>query len=205
MSDDLQRLIVVRPAKTREDRSYLASIFDRVERAVPAALLDWEGRVDDWCTEYKVGTPAARVLEVDLITAVYLFDQTAERVVLAYGISTLPERPRDKNRMRGFPDVKGGARKLLGEDVVPFDRGHFLSHATGGPLDMNLFPQRRDVNQGRNGWGRYRSMERYAAAHLGTFQFSRPTYCDHSWIPEQLEYGVLKEDGAWWLETFPNR
>ena len=47
-----------------------------------------------------------------------------------------------------------------------YDKGHFIAHGFGGPIDVNLFPQRR-------GWHEegepYRQMERYVAANPGTF------------------------------------
>ncbi|HEX8831883.1 MAG TPA: hypothetical protein VF705_11995, partial [Longimicrobium sp.] len=59
-----------------------------------------------------------------------------------------------------------------------------MAHSMGGSLDINIFPQRSAVNRGRSPEGkRYRAMERYAAAHPGTFVFSRPLYGDHTWVP----------------------
>jgi hypothetical protein len=93
-------------------------------------------------------TPTASLLEINLVTAVYWFDRTDERAVIAYGISTKPEKPRDLSRMRRFPDVSVGVNRVMGDLAFPVDRGHLISHAAGGELDINLFPQRRELNRG---------------------------------------------------------
>lgn len=78
-------------------------------------------------------------------------------------------RTRDASRIRGFP----------GSDERR-DRGHFLAHASGGGLDINLFHQNALLNRGWSPEGRrYRQMEQYAARHEGTLFFSRPIYEDH--------------------------
>ena len=42
------------------------------------------------------------------------------------------------------------------------DKGHFIAHAIGGGLDMNIFSQARDLNRGISEQGKvYRLMERY--------------------------------------------
>jgi hypothetical protein len=51
-------------------------------------------------------------------------------------------------------------------------------------LDVNLFPQRREVNRGWSDEGKlFRKMERYAAEHPGTFCFARPICRDLSRRP----------------------
>lgn len=108
--------------------------------------------------------------------------------------------------MRGFPDVNVSVRKVLDDGAFPADRGHFLGHASGGILDINLFPHRRALNRGWSTEGkRFRSMERYVTQHLGAFFYHRPQYDDVSWIPQLLEYGVLLEESKWWVETFRNK
>ena len=108
--------------------------------------------------------------------------------------------------MRRFPDVNIGVRKVLGDRALPSDRGHFLGHASGGVLDINLFPQRRDLNRGWSEEGKlFRRMELYVANHAGLFFYHRPMYDDATWIPAKLEYGLLMEDERWWIEQFQNR
>lgn len=121
-----------------------------------------------------------------------------DRVVAAYGLSRRAESERDASRIRGFGAIGGTARG-------PMDKGHFMAHSMGGSLDINIFPQRSEVNRGRSARGRiYRSMERYAATHPGTFVFSRPIYGDDSWVPHALEYGILLPEPRFWIERFPN-
>jgi hypothetical protein len=141
---------------------------------MPDVLKAFESDVDMWCDEYVVEHPTASLLEINLVTAVYWFDRTDERVVIAYGISTKPEKPRDLSRMRKFPNVSIGVNRVMGELAFPVDRGHFISHAAGGDLDINLFPQRRELNRGWSEEGKlYRKMERLTA-HPGTFHFTGP-------------------------------
>ncbi len=121
-----------------------------------------------------------------------------DRVVAAYGIAKAPEAKRDASRIRGFGTIGGLARGRM-------DKGHLIAHSMGGSLDINVFPQRPEVNRGRSAAGkRYRAMERYAAAHPGTFVFSRPIYGDETWVPHALEYGVLLPEARIWVERFPN-
>jgi len=184
----------------------LDSLFARCGRAAPSALESWESRVQSWCGAYESVEPNATILEFDLEVGVYLFDQTLGRVVLAYAVSCPALHKRDAARMRGFPDVSLSVRSALGERAFLADRGHFLGHASGGQLDVNLFPQSRTLNRGWSEQGKiYRRMERFVAANLGTFFYHRPVYDDSTWIPRALEYGVLRADRDWWTAEFDNR
>lgn len=120
-----------------------------------------------------------------------------DRVVAAYGLSKAPESKRDASRIRGFGPI--------GRDRGATDKGHLMAHSMGGSLDINVIPQRPEVNRGRSAEGRrYRAMERYAAKHPGTLVFSRPIYADDTWVPHALEYGVLLPEPGLWVERFPN-
>jgi hypothetical protein len=201
---DLHRIIVVSP--TRTEQSYLLGIFESVGRQLPEPLQTFEQDVDGWCDAYTAGYPDAELLEINLVSAVYWFDRRHERVVAAYGISTSPDGPRDVNRIRRFPDVSIGVRKVMGDQAFPVDRGHFLSHAAGGELDINLFPQRRELNRGWSEQGKlYRRMEQSAADDPGTFHFHRARYNDETWIPNTLEYGILRQDEEWRIKSFDNK
>jgi hypothetical protein len=201
---DLHRIIVVSP--TRTGGSYLAGIYASAGLPLPDVLRSFEREVDSWCDDYVSQHQRAVLLEVNLVTAVYWFDRTDERVVVAYGLSTRPEKPRDLSRMRRFPNVSIGVNRVMGDLAFPVDRGHFISHAAGGELDINLFPQRRELNRGWSEEGKlYRKMERLAAHHPGTFHFHRARYDDDTWIPSTLQYGVLGEDETWWIEDFENK
>ncbi|MGQ0572141.1 MAG: hypothetical protein ACT4P5_21765 [Armatimonadota bacterium] len=108
--------------------------------------------------------------------------------------------------MRGFPNVNVSIRQTLGESGFFADKGHFLGHASGGILDINLFPQRRALNRGWSSDGRqFRKMEQYVATHPGVFFYHRPLYDDETWIPHSLEYGVVLDESSWWVATFRNK
>ena len=81
-----------------------------------------------------------------------------------------------------------------------------MGHASGGQLDINLFPHRRELNRGWSAEGKvFRALEKYVADNPGTFFYHRPIYDDDSWIPATLEYGVLKENKVWCVEAFANK
>jgi pimeloyl-ACP methyl ester carboxylesterase len=127
------------------------------------------------------------------------------RIVAVNGFSTPITEKRDASRMRYFMNSwvrEFGAHR----NELPFDKGHFIAHSIGGQIDNGIFAQRRDINRGWHELGRlYRSMERFALNNPGVFVFSRPIYGDGSTCPFFIEYGILKADGTWWVEVFPNR
>jgi len=87
-----------------------------------------------------------------------------------------------------------------------YDKGHFIAHGFGGPIDVNLFPQRRDINRGWGDAGKpYRQMEKFVAANPGSFVFSRPLYTDLSFCPTGLEYGYCTTSLDFVVKQFPNR
>jgi hypothetical protein len=185
--------------------SALLALYQRTGRLPPAVLANWEDRVDAWCGEYEQDFPDAELSEMNMDLAVFQFDHTAERVTLAYAVSVHQLMRRDTGRMRGFPNVNASVRRVLGDQAFVADKGHFLGHASGGILDINLFPQRRELNRGWSEEGkRFRSMERHVAEHPGVFFYHRPLYRDDTWIPASLEYGVLVDDVRWWVERFRN-
>ncbi|MBR0800717.1 hypothetical protein JQ615_35685 [Bradyrhizobium jicamae] len=166
----------------------------------------------------------------------FLFDVGAERVVAAFGITRYNPGSRDSARMAGFLGQAGstdlqriilqagsaqGARNRLEKAQLTwrdrffqayghhYDRGHFISHRQGGGLDINLFPQLADINQGRTRLGaEYRAMEKACVAKHGVdpvFCCSRPIYNDDSWVPVALEYAVIYSAQRIEFRTFPNR
>lgn len=163
---------------------------------------------DEWVTTYHdMSSHSPTVLQIHYHGFTFLYDQASangsdveDRLVAAYGWSIANETKKDESRMKGF---LGGGIDMPGKGK--FDKGHVLAHSMGGGLDINLFPQRPELNRGRSEAGRvYRRMEKYAATHVGTFVFSRMIYCDHSWVPSSLEYGVLLKDNKLWVEWFEN-
>jgi hypothetical protein len=144
--------------------------------------------------------------EINLDFAVFIFDHALERVALAYAVSVEQLMKRDSSWMRGFPNPNVSTQRILGRKAFRADKGHFLGHASGGRLDINLFPQRRELNRGWSKEGKeFRKMERYVAEHPGTFFYHRPIYGDENWVPKALEYGVLEQDAQWWVKTFANK
>ena len=169
-------------------------------------LADWPTTLEGLLSEYEKVNLKSDLTQMNLDLAYFVFDLTAERVVLAYAFSTPSLTKRDASRIRGFPNVNASVKKMMGDRVFQADKGHFLGHASGGTLDINLFPQRRELNRGWSEQGkRYRTMERYVADRKGTFFYSRPIYDDESWIPEALEFAVLTEERGWWIDLFNNR
>jgi hypothetical protein len=126
------------------------------------------------------------------------------RIVAVHGFSSIVGDPRDHARLRYHGDnlIRGYGET---RKHYPFDKGHFMGHKLGGQIDNGIFAQRRDVNRG---WGEHRGffqMERYAQANPGSFVFCRPIYGDGSSCPYYIEYGILRPDKTWWVQTFPNR
>jgi hypothetical protein len=186
--------------------SGMSTLYEGAGRPIPAALAKWDDRVSDWCDEYAETFKGAQLSETKLDFAVFIFDHILERVTLAYAISVEQLMKRDASRMRGFPDPNVSAKRLLGAKAFRADKGHFLGHASGGELDINLFPQRRELNRGWSQEGKeFRNMERYVANHPGTFFYHRPIYNDETWVPQFLEYGVLEDDARWRVKTFANK
>lgn len=162
---------------------------------------------DEWLAAYyDMSSHNPMVLQFPYQGFIYLFDQASantsdvdDRLVAAYGISSKEKYKKDKNRQREF---LGGGLDILGKGK--FDKGHVIARSIGGGLDVNLVPQRSELNQGTSEAGKiYRRMEDHAEKHPGTFVFSRLIYNDDSWVPSALEYGIMK-DGRLWVEWFEN-
>jgi hypothetical protein len=125
------------------------------------------------------------------------------RVVGAFGISNMNVNPRNRSTMRRWI---GKTTEIFSPYGNNYDKGHFIAHASGGPIDVNLFPQRRDINRGIGEPGkRYRDMEKYIVANPGTFVFSRPIYNDLSFCPNQIEFGFCDNNLIFTHYCFPNR
>jgi hypothetical protein len=120
-------------------------------------------------------------------------DAREDRLVVAFAVSQRQNAARPESRMKGFPKANGRG-----------DKGHFIAHASGGGADINLFFQNVQLNRGGSEQKRYRAMERFVAAHPGTFFFSRPIYADASARPAELEFGVLMSDLRFDVEIFVN-
>ncbi|HEX3025516.1 MAG TPA: hypothetical protein VHP12_09910 [Chitinophagaceae bacterium] len=125
------------------------------------------------------------------------------RVVGVYGMSHTKVDLGNRKMMRKYLGKSSQAFKHFGEH---YDKGHFIAHYSGGPIDINLFPQKREVNRGWSIEGKkYRAMEKYAAANPGTFIFSRPIYKDFSCCPYEIEFGYCDADFSFVVDVFPNK
>ncbi|MEZ4702712.1 MAG: hypothetical protein R2834_20430 [Rhodothermales bacterium] len=124
------------------------------------------------------------------------------RMVAAYGVSNPNEGARDDYRLRGWV---GATETYFGKE---WDKGHFIAHSIGGAVDLvelNVFLHLRSLNRGWSDQGkRFRSMERACSRRAGTFCFHRPLYDDASNRPARLEFGLLREDGTFWIDLFDN-
>jgi len=164
-----------------------------------------------WCAAYDQMTQwRNNIVQVTLGTYEYLFDLASEapnskvedRLVVVYGMSSSNLGPRDASRMKGwmgshFKDRHGR----------PMDKGHAMSHRSGGGLDINLFPQRPQVNRGFGNCEhdlRFRAMEKETLKPPGTFCFMRFIYRSSTWFPAKIEYGLVRVDGSLCVEEFDN-
>jgi len=173
----------------------------------------------EWASAYRESsTHQTNILRIRIGGFEYLFDYASElaelesveenksiesRLVAVHGKSQTEKRKRKDSIM---------SRQPLGpiEFIEPlrrtrYDRGHFIAHSIGGDLNINIFPQPTEINRGWSNSGKlYRSMERYCQINAGTYCFSRPLYKAGSWHPYVVEFGVLKANGALWVNTFSN-
>jgi hypothetical protein len=146
----------------------LRKLYEHAGRPIPAALADWEDCVSRWSAAYAEEFTGAELSEINLDCAVFVFDHNFERVTLAFAVSVAQLVERDVGRLRGFPNPTASVRRALGARAFAADRGHFLGHASGGELDINLFPQRRELNRGWSEEGKeFRGMERTSLNILG--------------------------------------
>lgn len=186
--------------------------YGSVVRAIVPAL------ETQWCDLYEQMTPAQNCIDfIPWDTFQYGYDSPTtirkrkfewnldveDRAVVVYGRSRQVKEKRNRYRMRG----QCGEREWgEAQDKYHYDRGHYIAHCFGGQEDVGLFPQRRDINQGRSPRGRvYRAMERYCYNNSGVFCFARPIYLDKSAHPFYVEFGILRPDLTFWVEVFENR
>jgi hypothetical protein len=185
-------------------------------RALGAARVD--GQVDFALLADSLGRHAAdayrrttagdrSIVEVPL-RFTYLFDETnspdpsqaCARLIAGWGTAGAEPLPRDRRFMRGFPMPRANSQR---------DRGHLVAREAGGDegLGINLFPQDRELNQGRGADGRrWRAIERFVAEHLGGVDlFVRAVYDDDSDTPVALEYLTISGEGEASFQRFRNR
>jgi hypothetical protein len=178
-----------------------------------------------WADAYKQVNPhPANIWRIKRDGFEYLFDCVSDlvlrgdvagnnavedRIVVVHGFSQAIHQQRRDSLMRKQPL---GPVEFIRAHSDPscasenrYDKGHFIGHAFGGLLHINLFPQSKKINRGWSELGKlYRKMERYCEKNPGTYCFSRPVYAGYSAHPRLIEFGVLKGDGSLWVQQFPN-
>jgi len=178
-----------------------------------------------WADAYKKMSPhPTNIWRIKRDGFEYLFDCSSElvsrgdvasdkavedRIVVVHGFSRAIHQRRQDSLMRKQPL---GPVEFIRSHSNPepvsqnkYDKGHFIGHALGGLLHINLFPQSKRINRGWSELGKlYRKMERYCEKNPDTYCFSRPIYVGYSGHPRFIEFGVLKSDGELWVNQFPN-
>lgn len=178
----------------------------------------WEEVTAHWTSEYAAAFPNHGEITLQnfqgfsfLIDHVWPWVEAEDvnkelpetRVISFFGISnTNVVAENIKRRRQGW----GPTNFIFSPYGGDYDKGHFIAHGFGGPVDVNIFPQRRDINRGWSEEGKsYRKMEKYVAANPGTLVFSRPIFKDLTECPYFLEYGYFDQELKLHVETFPNR
>lgn len=180
--------------------------------------LFWEEIAFDWIDEYKKTAEKHGIITLqNFYGYAFIIDDGNQliskeaapaeilesRVVGAFGIANTGVNQSNRKMMRKWIGKTSEVFKFYGDN---YDKGHFIAHGFGGPIDVNLFPQRRDINRGWGAEGKpYRDMERWVAANPGVFVFSRPIYNDLSFCPAALEYGYCDLSLQFTVKQFPNR
>jgi hypothetical protein len=189
-------------------------IIEPFSKSTAAELFDifWTHVCYLWTEEYRLAFPQFGEITLShyhsfAFTIDHEVEQGSEtpetRVISFFGISNNDVDVKNRRRMRDYWNTASMMRELYGDH---YDKGHFMAHGFGGPIDVNLFPQRRDINRGWSAEGkRYCAMERYVRNNPGTFVFSRPIYNDLTVCPAQLEYGYFDREFRLVTEIFPNK
>lgn len=180
----------------------LKLLFKLSNKPITSAVNMWLDKAYIWIDEYKKDYPYAQLETILVESSVFLYDYAGDcRVVLAFAISTKQLYSRSYRSLRQYPMTR-----TTNIDITFYaDKGHFLGHASGGRLDINIFPHRKQLNRGWSQEGKlFRKMERHAETNLGTFFYHHPRYIDGIHIPYLLDYGVLKGDDTFWENTFTN-
>ena len=180
--------------------------FDACTQEVNLGLLAENVLSEIWICSYgKQSLLSPSILSISLEGFTFLWDETYERVVVAYGVSShnsqSPKRIREKSRIAYY--YRNFIRRYQNNSAT--DTGHFIAHSFGGGLDINLFPQKRDVNRGYSPEGiAYRKMENSILNNPGSFLFSRPLYYDETWRPLYIEYGIQHPGKPPCIQVFTN-
>lgn len=130
------------------------------------------------------------IVETTAANFSYLFDVGNDRLIAAWGISRgRIGGDRDASRMKRFP-LSAGPK---------YHRGHAIPHRLGGILDINLVPQRGDINIGL-----FRQLEMSAVANPGALYFTFWMYRGKSQMPSGVDQGVLIVGETPLIKSFHN-
>jgi hypothetical protein len=152
-----------------------------------AALAEraWQEYMDRW--------PDGQLVSFSFDGALFWYDTLDDttgresRTVACWTRIPTAVRARDVTRQRGYPLADTLAQR-------GFERGHLIARASGGGLDVNLFPQAWQVNRGRGVEGRqFRRLERLAAASPGALQMTRLLWTDNSNVSSHVHLIVAIE------------
>ena len=135
---------------------------------------------------YERQWPICSLVQFEQSNATYLFDLASvagaareNRTVAAWATTPPAIGKRDVSYQRGFPLPPG-------PDGTPVDRGHVISHLSGGEFGPNIFRQHRALNRGWSKEGkRFRALEREAAMS-GAFYYVHLLYEDVALSPPCL-------------------
>lgn len=143
--------------------------------------------IEDYCSSVK----NHELLEIPLGHCSYLYDDTAERLIAAWGISYgKSSEARDKSRMAGHPLSNG----------QNYHRGHAIPHTMGGGTDINLVPQLAKLNIGP-----FRVLEKKAVANPNSLYFTYWKYSNkQSQTPVEVDQGFALAGGKLEVSTFRN-
>jgi hypothetical protein len=140
-----------------------------------------DSKINECIAEYKYKFPAFSLREVNLEGANYIFDESSQRLIMAWAISKgKSNQDRDTPRMKNIP--KGG-----GNDT---HRGHAIAHTLGGGLDINIVPQLGSLNIGL-----FRCLENEAIRLPGVIYYTFWFYADSvSQKPTHVHQGIVREN-----------
>jgi hypothetical protein len=176
---------------------------DAYKKMSPHRTNIWRIKRDGF--EYLFDCSSELVLQGDVPSD----DAVEDRIVAVHGPSQAIHHRRQDSLMRKQPLGPVEFIRIHSNPLAlsqnKYDKGHFIGHALGGLLHINLFPQSKGINRGWSEPGKlYRKMERYCEKNPGSYCFSRPIYVGYSGHPQFIEFGLLKSDGHLWVNQFPN-
>lgn len=147
--------------------------------------------IDVWLNNYRPLPGGSDIVTTSVDGFGFLFDVAGERLLAAWGISRGRHAgARDRARMAGHP-LSAGAL---------YHRGHAIPHTLGGPLDINLVPQRGAVNIGP-----FRALEKRAVATPGSLYFTYWWYGNaRGQTPALVDQGLLVPGNPPELRTHGN-